>query len=75
VDDVLTTLGTPTVNPLKITTTEWVQPRRRRSNRIKKSQKKRIPIPSTPLTITPQVEEVKDSPSPEQKKETKGKEP
>jgi hypothetical protein len=40
-----------------------------------RSQKKKIPMPSVPLTITPQVEEVKDSPSPEQLKEIKGKEP
>jgi hypothetical protein len=39
--DALTALGTPTVIPLKITSAEWVQPRRRRSNRIK-SQKKEI---------------------------------
>jgi hypothetical protein len=72
--DALTALGTPIVSPLKITSAEWVQPRRRRSNRIK-SQKKEILVSTTPLTITSQVEEIKDSPSPEQQKETKGKEP
>ena len=43
--DVLTNLGTPTLSSMKITTTKWVQPRRRRSNKIKKIQKNRSPIP------------------------------
>jgi len=73
--DSLTSLGTPTASPLKLTNLKWVQPRRRISNRIRKSQKKKIPILATSLTITSQVEEVKDSPSPELPKETKGKEP
>jgi hypothetical protein len=73
--DALTALGTPSVSPLKITSAEWVQPRRRRSNRIKRSQKKKIPTLVTPLTITTQVEEVKYSPSPKGSKESKGKEP
>jgi hypothetical protein len=75
VANVLTSIGIPIIIPLKITTAEWVHPRRRRSNKIKKSQKKRTPIPSVPLTITPQVEEVNDSPSTKQQKEMKGKDP
>jgi hypothetical protein len=60
--DHITALGTPSINPLKLTSAEWVQPRRRRSKRIR-SQKKNRSILSTPLNITSQVEEVKDSPS------------
>jgi hypothetical protein len=37
------------------------------------SQEKEIPVLATPLTITSQVEEVKESPSPELPKEPKGK--
>jgi len=70
----LTALGTPIVSPLKITNAEWVHSRRRRSNIIR-SQKKEILLLTTPLTITSQVEEIKDYPSPEQQKEIKGKEP
>jgi hypothetical protein len=72
--DALTSLGTPTVIPLNITSAEWVHPKRRRSNRIR-SQKKEILVSTTPLTITSQVEEVKDSPSPRTKKKKKGKDP
>jgi hypothetical protein len=74
VDENLTTLRTPSFGSLKITSAEWVQPRRRRSNIIKRSQKKKIPTLVTPLTITTQVEEVKYSPSPGGSKESKGKE-
>jgi hypothetical protein len=74
VADALFALGIPTVNPLKITGVEWVQPKRRRSKKIR-SQKKEILVSTTPLTRTSQVEEIKDSPSPKKKKETKGKEP
>jgi hypothetical protein len=70
----LNALGTPSASPLKITSEECVHPKRRRFNRIRKSQKTKIPIPATPLTITSKVEEVKDSPSLELPKETKCKE-
>jgi hypothetical protein len=39
--DALTSLGTPTVSPLKITSAEWVHPRRRRSNRIRRVKRRK----------------------------------
>jgi len=59
VDDTLTALRTPSVSPLKITSVEPVHPRRRRSYRIRKSQKQGSPKLITPLSTTTQVEEVK----------------
>jgi hypothetical protein len=67
--DSLTYLGAPSVCPLKITSVEWVQPMRRRSNRIRRSKNKKRQILATPLSITSQVEDLKDSPSPKVSKE------
>jgi len=75
VDKNLTILRTPFVSPLEITSVEHVQTRRRRSYRVRKSQKKGIPKIITPLSTKTQVEEVKDSPSPEVLQGSKGKEP
>jgi len=72
--DAITTLGTPSSIPLRITSVEWVCHRRGRSNRIKRSQKKKNLSLVTPLTITSKVEEVKDSPILEVPKEEKWKE-
>jgi uncharacterized protein YifN (PemK superfamily) len=52
-----------------------VQPRRRRSNKIRKSQKKGNPNLITPLSTTTQVEEVKDSPIQRDQKNPKGRHP
>jgi hypothetical protein len=42
----------------------------KRYNKIR-NQKKEIPVSNTPLTITSQVEDIKDSPNIEQKKRNK----
>jgi hypothetical protein len=61
----LTTLRTPYISPLKITSVYHVHPRRRSSYKIRKSQKQGIPKLITPLSTTIKIEELKDSPGPE----------
>jgi hypothetical protein len=62
------------VKPFEISSEIWVHQKIRSSNRIR-IQEKEILVLATSLAITSQVEEVRDSPSPELPKEPKGKEP
>jgi hypothetical protein len=73
VDETFKTLRTPSFIPLKITSVEPRQHRRRRFYRVKKIQKKGIPNLITPLSTTTQFEESKDSPSPKGLQGSKGK--